>query len=85
MAKKGKNITQIKLTPAAKLAAVIGAAKVTRPEATKKVWAYIKRHKLQDKKNKRMIIADAKLKALFAGKKAIDMFALAKYLSKELK
>lgn len=82
---KGKSITQIKLTPGAKLAAVIGVAKVTRPQATKLVWAYIKKHKLQDKKNKRMIIADAKLKPLFAGKKAIGMFELAKYLKKELK
>lgn len=81
----GKSITEQKLTPSAKLAAVIGAGKVTRPQAVKKVWAYIKAHKLQDKKNKRMINADAKLKPLFGGKKQISMFALASCMSKELK
>lgn len=81
----GKSITEQKLTPTAKLALVIGAAKVTRPQAVKKVWAYIKKHKLQDKKNKRMINADEKLKPLFDGKKAISMFVLAKCLSKNLK
>ena len=81
----GKSITEQKLTPKANLAAVIGAGKVTRPQAVKKVWAYIKRHKLQDKKNKRMINADAKLKPLFGGKKQISMFSLAKCMSKELK
>lgn len=81
----GKSITEVKLTPGAKLAAIIGAAKVTRPQATKKIWAYIKKNKLQDKKNKRMIIADAKLKALFEGKKAVDMFKLASLVSKQLK
>lgn len=81
----GKSITEQKLTPKANLAAVIGSGKVTRPQAVKKVWAYIKKHKLQDKKNKRMINADEKLKPLFGGKKQISMFALAKCMSKELK
>ena len=81
----GKSITELKLTPSAKLAAVIGAGKVTRPLATKKVWAYIKKKGLQDKKNKRMINADEKLKPLFGGKKQISMFKLASCMSKELK
>ena len=81
----GKSITEIKLTPKANLAAVIGSGKITRPQAVKKVWAYIKKHKLQDKKNKRMINADEKLKPLFGGKKQISMFQLAKCMSKELK
>lgn len=81
----GKSITEQKLTPSAKLAAVIGSGSVTRPQAVKKVWAYIKAHKLQDKKNKRMINADAKLKPLFGGKSQISMFALASCMSKELK
>lgn len=80
-----KSITEIKLTPSANLAAVIGGGKVTRPQAVKKVWAYIKKHKLQDKKNKRNINADAKLKPLFGGKSSVNMFALAKILSKNLK
>lgn len=78
----GKSITQIKLTPSAKLADVIGSGKITRPQATKKIWAYIKAHKLQDKRN---INTDAKLKPIFGGKKTITMFEIGKYLSKELK
>lgn len=81
----GKSITELKLTPGAKLAAVIGTGKVTRPQAVKKIWAYIKAHKLQDKKNKRMINADEKLKPLFNGKKQISMFTLAKVVSNQLK
>lgn len=81
----GKSITELKLTPGAKLAAVIGSGKVTRPQAVKKIWAYIKKHKLQDKKNKRMINADEKLKPLFGGKKQISMFQLAKCVSGQLK
>lgn len=81
----GKSITELKLTPSAKLATVIGSGKITRPQVVKKVWAYIKSHKLQDKKNKRMINADAKLKPLFGGKSQISMFKLASCMSKELK
>ena len=86
MAKKvKKSITETKLAPTAKLAAVIGAKEVTRPQAVKQVWAYIKLEGLQDKKNKRMINADKTLLPLFGGKKQISMFDLAKCISKELK
>lgn len=81
----GKSITELKLTPSAKLATVVGTGKITRPQAVKKVWAYIKAHKLQDKKNKRNINTDAKLKPIFGGKNTITMFEVGKYLSKELK
>ncbi len=81
----GKSITELKLTPGAKLAAVIGAGKVTRPQAMKKTWDYIKKHKLQDSKNRRMVNADAKLKPLFGGKKQVSMFAIAGFVGKELK
>ncbi len=83
--KKGKSITDIKLSPSAKLAAVIGSGDVTSPQAVKKGWAYIKKNKLQDKKNKRMINADKKLAPLFGGKKQISMFQLAKVISANLK
>ena len=73
------------LTPSATLAAVIGNAALPRTEAVKKMWAYIKKNGLQDKKNKRMINADAKLNALFGGKNQVSMFDLAKILSKHLK
>jgi chromatin remodeling complex protein RSC6 len=73
------------LTPSATLGAVIGTATVPRTEAVKKIWGYIKKNGLQDKKNRRMINADAKLKELFAGKTQVSMFDLAKILSKHLK
>ena len=68
------------LTPSATLAAVIGGNALPRTEAVKKIWAYIKKNGLQDKRN---INADEKLKPLF-GKNMITMFELAKILSKHL-
>lgn len=72
------------LTPSATLGAVIGTKAVPRTEAVKKIWDYIKANKLQDKANKRMINADAKLKPIFGGKSQVSMFDMAKYLSKNL-
>ncbi len=73
------------MMPTAKLAAVIGDKAMPRTEVTKKLWAYIKRNGLQDKKNKRMINADDKLKAVFNGKSAVSMFEMTKLVSKHLK
>ena len=56
------------MTPSATLAAVIGSSAMPRTEVTKKIWGYIKRNSLQDKKNRRMINADDKLKSVFGGK-----------------
>ncbi len=72
------------LTPSAVLAAVIGAAAVPRTEVTKKIWDYIKKHNLQDAKNRRNINADDKLKPLF-GKNQVSMFELTKIVSGHLK
>jgi upstream activation factor subunit UAF30 len=72
------------LNPSAALAAVVGSKALPRTEAVKKIWVYIKANKLQDSKNKRMINADDKLKAVFAGKGQVSMFDMAKYLSKHL-
>ncbi|WP_372653760.1 SWIB/MDM2 domain-containing protein [Halobacteriovorax sp.] len=71
------------MTPSAELAAVIGDAAVPRTEAVKKIWVYIKKHDLQNPKNKRNILADEKLKAVF-GKKEVTMFELAGILGKHL-
>ena len=71
--------------PNEKLAAVVGSNPLPRTELTKKLWVYIKKNGLQDKKNKRNINADAKLKVLFAGKDQISMFDLAKIVSKHVK
>jgi chromatin remodeling complex protein RSC6 len=72
------------LTVSATLGAVIGTGSVPRTEVVKKVWAYIKKHDLQDKKNKRNINADDKLKAVFGGKAQVSMFEMTKLLSKHL-
>jgi len=66
------------------LAEVIGSKPLPRTEIVKKIWEYIKKNKLQDNKNKRMINADSKLKPLF-GKDQISMFELAKVVNKHVK
>ena len=73
------------MTPSATLAEVVGAKAIPRTEVTKKLWAYIKKNNLQDKKNRRMINADANLKAVFGGKASVNMFDMTKLVSKHLK
>jgi len=72
------------VTPNDTLAAVIGAKPVPRTEIVKKLWVYIKKNNLQDKKNKRNINADEKLLKLFAGKKQVTMFDLATIIGKNV-
>jgi len=67
------------------LSAVVGAKAMPRTEVTKKLWAYIKKNGLQDKKNKRNINSDAALKAVFGGKNTVNMFEMTKLVSKHLK
>ena len=69
------------VTPNATLAAVVGAAPLPRTELTKKLWAYIKKNGLQDKKVRTQINADDKLKAVFGGKKSVSMFEMTKLVS----
>ena len=71
--------------PDDKLAAVVGSKAMPRTEVTKKLWAYIKKNGLQDKKNKRNINADATLKAVFGGRGTVNMFEMTKLVSKHLK
>jgi len=90
MAKKGKkrkpNAAFMKpMHPTATLAAVIGGNAMPRTEVTKKIWAYIKRNGLQDKKNRRNINADDKLKPVFGGKSTVSMFEMTKLVNKHLK
>ena len=73
------------VTPSSTLAEVVGAKPMPRTEVTKKLWAYIKKNGLQDKKNKRMINADENLKVVFGGKASVNMFAMTKLVSKHLK
>jgi chromatin remodeling complex protein RSC6 len=71
--------------PDAKLAEVVGATPLPRTQLTKKLWTYIKRHRLQDSKNRRMINADAKLKPVFNGKSKVSMFEMTKLVNKHVK
>lgn len=84
-AKRAPNAAFMKpLTPSAELAAIVGEKGLPRTEVVKKLWAYIKKHGLQDQKNKRQINADDKLKAVFGGKKSVSMFDMTKLVSGHL-
>lgn len=72
------------MSPDAALAAIIGEKAVPRTEVTKKVWDYIKANDLQDKKNRRQINADDKLRPVFGGKSAVTMFEMAALIGKHL-
>ncbi len=69
------------VTPDAKLAAVVGSSPMPRTELTKKLWAYIKKNGLQDKKVRTQINADDALKAVFNGKGKVSMFEMTKLVS----
>ena len=85
-AKRKPNAAFMKaMTPSSDLAAIVGSKAQPRTEHTKAVWAYIKKNKLQDSKNKRNINADAALSKVFGGKKTVNMFEMTKYISKHLK
>lgn len=82
----GKNSAFMKpVTPDTVLAEVVGAQPIPRTEITKKLWVYIKKNGLQDSKNKRNINADAKLLAVFGGKKTVNMFEMTKLVAKHVK
>ena len=72
------------LTVSSTLAEVIGSKPMPRTEIVKKIWDYIKKNGLQDKKNRRMINADEKLRPIF-GKAQISMFELAKAVNNQVK
>lgn len=67
------------------LAEVIGSEPMPRTEVMKKLWDYIKKHKLQDQTNKRNINPDAKLAKVFGSSESIDMFKMTSKISKHLK
>jgi chromatin remodeling complex protein RSC6 len=69
------------VNPDDKLAAVVGSKALPRTELTKKLWDYIKKNGLQDKKDRKMINADDKLKAVFNGKSKVSMFEMTKLVS----
>jgi upstream activation factor subunit UAF30 len=71
--------------PSDTLADVVGSKPIPRTEVTKRLWAYIKKNKLQDQKNRRMIKSDDTLKAVFGGKAQVNMFEMTKLVNKHLK
>ncbi|MBI4502510.1 MAG: SWIB/MDM2 domain-containing protein [Gemmatimonadetes bacterium] len=73
------------MQPDAALSEVVGDKPMPRTEITKKLWQYIKRRSLQDKKNRRMINADANLKPVFNGKSQVSMFEMTKLVNKHMK
>ncbi len=73
------------VTPDATLSVVVGNKPLPRTELTKKLWAYIKKNGLQDKKVKTQINADDALKAVFGGKSKVSMFEMTKLVSKHVK
>jgi chromatin remodeling complex protein RSC6 len=73
------------LQPDAALSEIVGDKPLPRTEVTKKLWVYIKKHGLQDAKKRTQINADAKLEAVFGGKKSVTMFEMTKLVGKHLK
>ena len=85
-AKRKPNAAFMKaMQPSTVLAAVVGAMPMPRTEVTKKIWDYIKKNKLQDAVNRRLINADEKLRAVFGGKSKVSMFEMTKLVSNHLK
>jgi chromatin remodeling complex protein RSC6 len=85
-AKRKPNAAFMKpLMPSPALAAVIGEKAMPRTEVTKRLWDYIKKNKLQDAKNRRMINADDKLGGVFGGKRQVSMFDMTKLVGKHLR
>lgn len=80
---KKSGLTQMMYTLSPELAEIVGAKKSTRPQVVKKLWVYIKAHKCQDSKNRRMINPDKKL-ATVLGSKSVDMLKMAGLLSKHI-
>ena len=78
-------LTQKTYRLSAELQAIVGSKELSRPEVTKKVWEYIKANNLQDPKNKRLIVPDAKLAKVFGNKKPLDMMKMSGVLNKHFK
>jgi upstream activation factor subunit UAF30 len=73
------------MQPDDKLAAIVGSKPMPRSEVTKKVWDYIKKHGLQDKKKRTMINGDDNMRAVFGGKSQVSMFEMTKLVNQHMK
>lgn len=83
-AKKANSAFMKPMTISSELAAVVGKGPMPRSEVVKAIWVYIKKHNLQNPKNKRNILADESLKKVFGGKAEVTMFEMTKLVSKHL-
>jgi chromatin remodeling complex protein RSC6 len=83
-AKKPNPALMKPLQPSAELAAVVGSSPLPRSEVVSKVWDYIKANNLQNPENKREILADDKLRAVFGGKDKVSMFEMNKHFAQHL-
>jgi upstream activation factor subunit UAF30 len=83
VAKKANAAFMKPLQPSSQLSEIVGSKALPRTQVVKKLWEYIKKNDLQDKKNRRNINADAKLKPIF-GKATVSMFEMTKLVSKHL-
>ena len=84
MARKANPAFMKPLQPSEALGKVVGTKPIPRTEVVKKLWVYIKKNDLQDKKNRRNINADANLNVVFGGKAQVSMFDMTKLVSKHL-
>jgi chromatin remodeling complex protein RSC6 len=73
------------MQPSDDLGAVVGARPMPRTEVTKRIWEYIRKNGLQDQKNRRMINADDRLRAVFGGRRQVSMFEMTKLVNNHLK
>jgi upstream activation factor subunit UAF30 len=83
-AKKAPNALAKPVRPDPSLAAIVGPEPLPRTELTKRIWAYIRAHKLQDTQDRRRIRADDKLRAVFDGQDSVTMFELTKFVNRHL-
>jgi chromatin remodeling complex protein RSC6 len=83
-AKKPNPALMKPLQPSTELAAVVGSSPLPRTEVVSKVWEYIKTNNLQNPENRREILADDKLQAVFGGKSKVSMFEMNKYFAQHL-
>lgn len=83
-AKKAPSAFMNPVEPSSELAEIVGSDPMPRTEITKRLWDYIKKNNLQNPKNKREIVPDTKLAAVFGGKAAVDMFEMTRKVSKHL-
>jgi chromatin remodeling complex protein RSC6 len=73
------------MQPSAALGQIVGEKPLPRTEVVKKIWAYVKKHNLQDKKERRNINADEQLREVFGGKKTVSMFEMTALVNKHLR